>query len=282
MSNVRVLVVDDAKFILERVRKIVSQAFPDFELEMALNGQEAQKLMSASVFDIILCDWEMPEVSGLELLQWTRKHPPHKDVAFLMVTSRGERDYVLQAIKAGVNDYLGKPFNADHLVEKMLKLLAKADKLDPAMKQRGLALIEAEKRRREQAKVKAAATPAPAPSKKPPVADRSAARATPNAKGLAQLRTSQGTYRCAIKDLSLQEVMIVVKNDGQLPQVLDQVVVDIEQLSGDSVARVNGFIYQSQAAERRSDSPFVHVKVQFVDDDPDKLAHLSKYIASVR
>jgi len=140
------------------------------------------------------------------------------------------------------------------------------------MQQRGLALIEAEKARRA-GKQQPAAEPA---------APKAAAKPTPNAKGLAQLRTSQGTYRCAIKDLSLQEVMVVVKNDGPLPQVLDQVVVDIEQLSGDSVARVNGFIYQCQALERKVDSAFVNVKVQFVDDDPDKMAHLSKYIASVR
>lgn len=270
MSNVRVLVVDDAKFILERVKKIVNQAFPSYELDTALNGQEAKTLMEQQAYDIILCDWEMPEMSGLELLQWTRRDDTHKSVPFLMVTSRGERSYVLKAIQAGVTDYLGKPFNAEHLTDKMLKLLAKVGKLDDAMQKRGLALIEAERARR-----KGAATPEPA-------APKAAAKATPNAKGLAQLRTSHGTYRCAIKDLSLQEVMVVVKNDGPLPQVLDQVVVDIEQLSGDSVARVNGFIYQSQAMERKVDSAFVNVRIQFVDDDPDKMAHLSKYIASVR
>jgi len=272
MSNVRVLVVDDAKFILERVKKIVNQAFPVYELDTALNGQEAKTLMEQQAYDIILCDWEMPEMSGLELLKWTRSDETHKEVPFLMVTSRGERSYVLQAIQAGVNDYLGKPFNAEHLTDKMLKLLAKAGKLDEAMQKRGLALIEAERARRQGTQAAETAEAAP----------KTPAKATPNAKGLAQLRTSQGTYRCAIKDLSLQEVMVVVKNDGPLPQVLDQVVVDIEQLSGDSVARVNGFIYQSQAMERKVDSAFLSVKVQFVDDDPDKMAHLSKYIASVR
>lgn len=269
MSNVRVLIVDDAKFILERVRKIIAEAFPGYQTETAFNGQEATQLMEKKAFDIILCDWEMPEMSGLEVLKWTRKNDTHKDVPFLMVTSRGERSYVLQAIQAGVNDYLGKPFNAAQLTDKMLKLLAKAGKLDEEAQKQALALIEAEK-----AKSAGKAAQPAAPSKP--------AKATPNAKGLAQLRTSQGVYRCAIKDLSLQEVLVVVKNDGPLPAILDQVVVDIEQLSGDSVARVNGFIYNIQALEKKINSPFVNVKVQFVDDDPDKLAHLSKYIASVR
>lgn len=271
MSTVRVLIVDDAKFILERVKKIIAEAFPNYESVTAVNGQEATLLMEKQQFDIILCDWEMPEMTGLEVLQWTRKHEPHKDVPFLMVTSRGERSYVLQAIQSGVNDYLGKPFNAAQLTDKMLKLLAKAKKLDAEAQKRALALIEAERAKQPK-------KAAPAPAAKAP----KESKATANAKGLAQLRTSQGTYRCAIKDLSLQEVMVVVKNDGPLPQILDQVVVDIEQLSGDSVARVNGFIYNIQAMEKKITSPFVNVKVHFVDDDPDKLAHLSKYIASVR
>ncbi len=89
-------------------------------------------------------------------------------------------------------------------------------------------------------------------------------------------------YKCAIKDLSLKDVLVVVKNDGNFPQILDQAVIDIEQLSGDSVARVNGYVQMLQAAEPRIDSAFINIKVALVDDDPDKMAHLSKYIASVR
>lgn len=269
MSNVRVLIVDDAKFIRERVTKIVNEAFPEYAVDAAINGQEAKELMQRQRYDIILCDWEMPEVSGLELLQWTRADQTHQAVPFLMVTSRGERGYVLKAIQAGVNDYLGKPFNAEQLTDKMVKLLAKTGKLSAGMQQRAKALIEQDQARRA---ARQAGQPAP----------QEAAKPAANAKGLAQLRTSQGIYRCAIKDLSLQEVLVVVKNEGAIPQVLDQVVVDIEQLSGDNVARVNGFILLVQAQEKKLNSTFINVKVQFVDDDPDKMAHLSKYIASVR
>jgi hypothetical protein len=64
--------------------------------------------------------------------------------------------------------------------------------------------------------------------------------------------------------------------------VLEQVVVDIEQLSGDSVARINGFITSVRATEQKLDAPYVDVNVFFMDEDPDKLAHLSEYIANVR
>jgi CheY-like chemotaxis protein len=77
-------------------------------------------------------------------------------------------------------------------------------------------------------------------------------------------------------------VTSMVRDEGRFPTLLDQVVVDIEQLSGDAVARINGFVLSMQATEPRQDTPYVDVRVQFVDDDPDKMAHLSKYIASVR
>ena len=107
MKNLKVLIVDDAKFICELVAKIVSDAFPQFSVKAAFNGEEARTLLSSETFDIILCDWEMPKMSGLEVLEWTRAQPQYKSVPFVMVTSRGEREYVLKAIHAGVNDYLG-------------------------------------------------------------------------------------------------------------------------------------------------------------------------------
>ncbi len=64
MNNPSVLVVDDAKFICEHVTKIVSEAFPESTVKAAFNGQEAQALMVDHQFDLILCDWEMPKMSG--------------------------------------------------------------------------------------------------------------------------------------------------------------------------------------------------------------------------
>lgn len=261
MSKLNILVVDDARFIRERVTAMVQEAFPDFSVLAAENGAEATRVMQQKRFDLILCDWEMPEMSGLEVLQWTRSQEEYRQVPFLMVTSRGEREYVLKAIQAGVNDYLGKPFTSEQLVQKMIKALEKRRQLSPEQQARAAAMLSAEKQR--------------------PTADRPAkTRARP--KGLAQLRNSQQMFRCAIKDLNLREVKVVIKNEGAFPQVLEPVVVDIEQLSGDSVARINGFITAVQAVEPKPDAAYVEVNVFFMDDDPDKLAHLSKYIASVR
>lgn len=261
MKDLNVIIVDDAKFICELVTKIVTESFPSATVSAAYNGKEAQALLSQQRFDLILCDWEMPQMSGLELLQWTRAQPAYQSTPFVMVTSRGEREYVLKAIQAGVNDYLGKPFTNDQLVAKIQKLLQRTSSTPNAAKQAKAAHMLAQQG---------------------DSSDDLAAKNVAKPKGLAHLRASGQVFKCAIKDLSLKDVLVVVKNEGKFPQVLDQAVVDIEQLSGGSVARVNGFVHMVQAAETRINSPFINIKVTFVDDDPDKMAHLSKYIASVR
>jgi len=272
MSQIRILIVDDAKFIRERVSKVVKEAFPEFLVDAAEHGQDAVTLMEKNQYELLLCDWEMPEMSGLEVLQWVRAQELHKATPFVMVTSRGERDFVLKAIQSGVNDYLGKPFNSEQLIQKIVKQLARTNKLSDELKQRVAKYLKAD------SNGKPAAKSAPAAS------SNGAAKSIAKPKGLAQLRTSDGgIFKCAIKDMSLQEVMIVVKNDGgAVPQVLDQVVVDIEQLSGDSVARMNAFVQMVQATERKLDSTYLNVKVIFMDDDPQKMEELAKYIASVR
>ncbi|MBA4501097.1 response regulator [Marinobacterium marinum] len=261
MSKLNILVVDDARFIRERVTAMVQEAFPDFNVQSVENGLQARQAMQKQTFDLILCDWEMPEMSGLEVLQWTRSQERYRTTPFLMVTSRGEREYVLKAIQAGVNDYLGKPFTREQLVQKMVKALSKRQQLSPEQQERAAAMLAADQQ-------------------KQPVSDPVRSPARP--KGLAQLRNSQHMFRCAIKDLNLREIKVVIKNEGAFPQVLEQVVVDIEQLSGDSVARINGFVTAVQATEQKLDAAYVDVRVSFMDDDPEKLAHLSKYIASVR
>lgn len=72
MSKVNVLVVDDAPFIRDLIRKCLRNAFPGMTVEDAVNGRKAMTLLGKEAFDLVLCDWEMPEMSGLELLTWCR------------------------------------------------------------------------------------------------------------------------------------------------------------------------------------------------------------------
>jgi DNA-binding response OmpR family regulator len=133
MSKVSVLVVDDATFIRDLVKKGLRDHFPGIQIEEAVNGRKAQQMLARHPVDLILCDWEMPELSGLELLTWCREQETLKIVPFIMVTSRGDKENVVQAIQAGVSDFIGKPFSNEQLVTKVKKALHRAGKLQALM-----------------------------------------------------------------------------------------------------------------------------------------------------
>ncbi|WP_027857344.1 response regulator [Marinobacterium jannaschii] len=256
MAAPRVLIVDDARFIREHVTKIVTTAVQGAEVHAAEDGEAGRKLLTQNRYDIILCDWEMPGMSGLELLQWTRQQPAYQKTPYLMVTSRGERDFVLKAVQAGVNDYIGKPFEAQQLVEKINKWLEKGGETDSTARRRAAQML----------------------AKEPDAAKKTAKKP----KGLAQLRIGSASYKCAVKDLTLQQVEVAIKRESSLPVILEQAVVDIEQVGGSSVARMNGFIRSIEAHEPRPDCNFLNIKVYFADNDPEKLEHLSRYIEKMR
>ena len=135
MAMLKALVVDDASFVRDLVKRTVRQRFPVIETTDAQNGRRAQSLMSRTAFDLILCDWEMPEMSGLELLQWMRQQPQYENVPFIMITSRGDKDHVIEAVKGGVSEYLGKPFSPEGLSKKIIKVMGR--KLKDAMDRSG-------------------------------------------------------------------------------------------------------------------------------------------------
>lgn len=256
MASLKVLIVDDARFIRDLVTKIVSSGFPQSEVKAAEDGEAGRKLMMQNKFDIILCDWEMPGMSGLELLQWARREPNYQTVPFLMVTSRGERDYVLKAVQSGVNDYIGKPFEPSQLIEKIKTWLAKGGETNAVARRRAAQLLA------EQSAVKKAAP------KKP--------------KGLAQLRFGGSMHRCAVKDLTLQQVKVAIKREDGIPSMLEPTVVDIEQVSSQDTIQLNGFVRAIEAHEPKVDTIFLNVDVLFVDNDPEKMERLSRYIDQMR
>ena len=114
----RVLVADDSS----TMRKIILrslQAVGVTDIVEAADGTEAIAIFKPGDFDMILTDWNMPGLTGLEVLQQIRAQDPK--VPVIMVTTEAEKSRVLQAIQAGVTDYLVKPFTADTLREKLEK-----------------------------------------------------------------------------------------------------------------------------------------------------------------
>jgi CheY-like chemotaxis protein len=285
MSKVSVLVVDDASFIRDLVKKGLRDHFPGIQIEEAINGRKAQQILARQPFDLILCDWEMPELSGLELLGWCREQESLKTTPFIMVTSRGDKENVVQAIQAGVSDFIGKPFSSDQLITKVRKALSRAGKLQalaasaPTVKtlnspfgNDSLAALTGGK-----AEVVKPARPAASSVAAPAAA--AAPKAPPAGRGQGQLRLPGGTQACVIKTLSLKEALLVVRRSEALPQVLESAVLDLEQGEGGEVARLNGYLHAVAALEPKPDSEWLQLTFRFVDRDPQKLDYLSRLIA---
>lgn len=288
MSKVNVLVVDDAPFIRDLVRKCLRNAFPGMVIEDAVNGRKAMAMLGKETFDLVLCDWEMPEMSGLELLTWCRQQPEMKNLQFIMVTSRGDKENVIQAIQAGVSDFVGKPFTNEQLLTKVKKALTKIGKLESlvaggqarvnsAFANDSLSALTGGKPEA----VKAA--PAAAASGKPlinaPKPQTAAAAAAQTGRGQGQLRLSSGTQPCVIKALSLKEALLVVRRSAVLPQVLEGAVLDLEQGESAEVARLNGYLHAIAALEPKPESDWLQLTFKFVDQDAQKLDYLSRLIA---
>jgi DNA-binding response OmpR family regulator len=303
MKALNVLVVDDAAFIRDLIKKAMRDSYPSFKIHEAMDGRKAQAVLKSNPIDLVLCDWEMPEMSGLELITWMRGEERYAETPFMMITSRGERDHVIKAVTAGVSDYIGKPFTRENFLGKVNKLLAKFH---------GLTSKEAAQQSAsaQDASVAAltggSATTAPSKPAAKPASQSSAAALMSNplvaqaeqtvksaekprvkggakAKGIAELRFgSGGSAKCVIKDINLQEMSGIFKREGDIPQLLEQAVLDIVDQEAGQVARINCYIRMLQAVENNADATTIKIVLRYVDDDPQKLDTLSRFIAKVR
>lgn len=298
MAALKFLVVDDATFIRDLLKKNLRDHFPGCEIIDAPSAKKAQLMLKTNRVDLILCDWEMPEMTGEEFLRWIRGHGQYADMPFIMVTSRGERDFILKAVEAGVSDYLGKPFKPESLVAKVTKVLNKAG-------------IDVKTRLPETAHGfgggsldvltggKAVKPGVDKPPVEPPdsnsvsvltgSAEAAAVASVPKSKskpkvvarGQALLTFVDFSAQCVIKDISLQLMSGMIKREQQVPAILETVVISIVQNDGEDVTRLNGYIHALQAAENRVDADVLKITIRFTDDDPQKLDQLSRYIGTL-
>ncbi len=292
MANIKALVVDDASFVRDLMKRTIRNSFPNIDMEEAINGKKAQGMMERTSYDLILCDWEMPEMSGLELLRWARQNDGYKKTPFIMITSRGDRDHVMEAVKEGVSGYLGKPFSPEQLSGRIVKALG--SKLKKANMVQSSPLQDAFKNSASvltggaaiapkapsaatshSASLLTGSTPAMEQVKKAAVTSKGGGQSS--GKGVAEVRFAESTLKCVIKAINLMEVKVIAKREQQFPGILDSAVVDLE-LEG-TIARLNGYVHQLQAVDKRMDTDFISIIIRFVDEDPQKLEHLSKFMA---
>jgi two-component system, chemotaxis family, chemotaxis protein CheY len=111
------LVIDDSKSIRSILAKILVGV--GFTVEEAASGLEAMELIKKSKVDLALVDWHMPNMDGCEFIQEVRKDDTHKDMLLMMVTTETAINKVAEALEAGADEYIMKPFTREMIIEKL-------------------------------------------------------------------------------------------------------------------------------------------------------------------
>ena len=124
-KNTNVLIVDDYKTMLRIIRNLLKQLDIEND-EEATDGQEALSKLRAGNFGLVISDWNMAPMTGLDLLKEVRADARLKSTPFIMITAESKTENVVAAKQAGVSNYIVKPFNAETLREKIEKVMVHA------------------------------------------------------------------------------------------------------------------------------------------------------------
>jgi two-component system chemotaxis response regulator CheY len=122
LNSLNFLVVDDFS-TMRRIVKDVLHEIGYANVQEAEDGNSALPMLQAGQFDVLITDWNMPGMPGLELLKAVRSDPKLKGMPVLMLTAEAKREQIVEAAQAGVNGYLVKPFTPATLKEKLAKIL---------------------------------------------------------------------------------------------------------------------------------------------------------------
>jgi two-component system chemotaxis response regulator CheY len=117
-----VLVVDDSRIMRNIVKNTFSELKIPCQFIEASNGKEALQQLENQAVHLVLLDWNMPELSGIDFLKQVRAMEQHKNMPIIMVTSESAKYNVIEALKNGATDYIIKPVNEKIFVEKLSKI----------------------------------------------------------------------------------------------------------------------------------------------------------------
>jgi len=121
-ASVTIMIVDDSKIMRNTVKGVfASVETPCFFIE-ARDGEEAMALLDSQKVHLVLLDWNMPRLSGLDFLKQVRAMEKYKDLPIIMVTSEAAKFNVIEALKHGATDYITKPVKLDLFKSKLAKL----------------------------------------------------------------------------------------------------------------------------------------------------------------
>jgi two-component system chemotaxis response regulator CheY len=121
----KILLVDDSN-TMRRIEKNTLEKMGYNDITEAGDGAEALKTLAAGGFELVLMDWNMPNMTGIDALKAIKANPAIKSVPVIMVTSESEKTRIMEAIQAGAANYVVKPFQQDTLQEKISALAKKS------------------------------------------------------------------------------------------------------------------------------------------------------------
>jgi two-component system, chemotaxis family, chemotaxis protein CheY len=125
LPDLKILAVDDSPTMRRIIVNTLKRAGYE-DVAEAGDGKDALAKLKTEKFDFIITDWNMPEMDGLTFVTTVRADPDLKALPILMVTTRSVKEDIMQAIKAGVNNYIVKPFTPETIAEKITQVIQSA------------------------------------------------------------------------------------------------------------------------------------------------------------
>jgi len=123
MADLKILAVDDSPTMRRIIINTLKRAGYN-EVVEATDGKDALAKLKVEEVNFVITDWNMPEMDGLTFVTTLRSMEEYKSIPILMVTTRSVKDDIVDALKAGVNNYIVKPFTPDTLIQKIEQILA--------------------------------------------------------------------------------------------------------------------------------------------------------------
>ena len=121
--SICILVADDSTLMRQLISSHINDSCGDYKILTAEDGAIALQIFKENTIDMLISDWNMPNMNGLELIKAIRACESNSNIPILMVTTQGSVQHIREAIVAGANQYIAKPFTEENFVHKFEKLI---------------------------------------------------------------------------------------------------------------------------------------------------------------
>ncbi len=287
--KIRLLIVDQTAFVRDALKRAVRRFLKDVEIFDAVNGNRALPVLRTNKIDIIIAEWDMEEMSGRELLEWVRGEEKYAKTPYIVTSDEGDRNLVMNAINAGANDFMAKPFSPDEVQKKVVKQLArlgyKSKDMQTQTQKSGLGSLDvltgggAPKKPQtiKPREIRSAGFGQP----KPKATAKNATGKAGSFDGVAHVHLANGSVKCAIRELSLTGISGNIERPSpeSMPQVFEAATADIENAKGEPIGQFNVYVHALQAGDPRPDAKSLKLSLRFTENDPAAFEQLSKAVA---